>query len=302
MDLKRSNRTLEPPAGGAAGPTVERRRVVDGPFLDVSVVVPVRNAERLLEDCLDSIARSNPREIIVVDGLSTDGTVAIARRYGATVLSDEGKGLPAARKIGAEAASGRWVMLVDADVVLPDGALSALFDEFTEGGYAALQAGLHSVGGPGYWGRALASHHRSGRSKDWFGVVATLFERETLLRHSFDEQFLSGEDIELRWRLKRAGARIGVSSQTTVTHRFDDTYEFARGQWLADGHGMARMLRKHGWRAALLAVIPLAAGVRGIGLSVLRREPNWIPYYTLFTIFNYVGIVKELVDARKASA
>jgi glycosyltransferase involved in cell wall biosynthesis len=268
------------------------------PVLDISVVVPVRNAESLIEDCLDSVERSNPREIIVVDGMSTDRTRELARRHGATVLSDEGKGLPAARRIGTEAAKARWVMLLDADIVMPDGALSALFEEFREGGYSALQAGLHSVSGSGYWGQALANHHRSGRSKSWFGVVATIFERDTLLRYGFDERFLSGEDIELRWRLQQAGARIGVSRRTVVTHRFDDTFEFARGQWLADGHGTGRMLRKHRWGAGLLMLLPLAAGARGLILSIGKREPRWIPYYVLFTVFNYIGIVKELATRR----
>jgi len=80
---------------------------------DVTVVVPVRNGERWIDGCLGSVTRSNVREIIVVDGMSTDGTVAAARRHGARVLSDEGRGLPAARQLGAEAATTPLVALVD---------------------------------------------------------------------------------------------------------------------------------------------------------------------------------------------
>lgn len=81
--------------------------------------------------------------------------------------------------------------------------------------------------------------------------MATLFDRKALLEHGFDARFLSGEDIELRWRLQRAGARIGVSERTIVEHRFeDDSYDFAKGQWLADGHGLGRMVVKHGARGA----------------------------------------------------
>lgn len=265
-------------------------------MLDVSIVVPVRNAEDLLEECLASIVRSEPREIIVVDGMSTDGTLAIARRYGARILSDEGRGLPAARLLGAREASSARVALVDADVVLPDGALAALLAEFEEESYAALQAGLESVSGPAYWGQALAHHHRTGRSKDWFGLVATIFDRATLLDHGFDEAFLSGEDIELRWRLQNAGARIGVSKRTVVTHRFGDTFEFARDQWLMDGRGHARMLRKHGARAALLLGLPAAAAVRGALLSVVRGQPRWIPYYLCFAVFNYVGMAQAFAE------
>jgi glycosyltransferase involved in cell wall biosynthesis len=172
---------------------------------DLTVVVPVRNAAGMLADCLDSIVRQRPAEIVVVDGNSTDTTLELARRYEVTILSDEGRGLPVARLLGVRAAVTPHVALVDADVVLPDGALARLLTEYLAGGYTALQAGLNSVGGPGYWGRALAQHHRSGRSKTWFGLVATIFDRDTLLEIGFDERFLSGEDIELRWRLIKAG-------------------------------------------------------------------------------------------------
>jgi glycosyltransferase involved in cell wall biosynthesis len=265
--------------------------------LDVSVVVPARNAEHLLSECLASIARSEPREIIVVDGLSTDRTLEIARAQGARVVSDGGRGLPAARMLGARQATSPLVALIDADVVLPDGALASLVDEFRAGRYDGLQAGLESVSGRGYWGRALANHHRSGLSKDWFGLVTTIFERHTLLSHSLDEEFRSGEDIELRWRLQRAGAKTGVSRRTIVTHRFDDTFAFARGQWLADGRGFGRMLRKHGLRSSWLVAVPAGGAVRGVVLSLLRREPGWIPYYACFLLFNYVGLVGELTDA-----
>jgi glycosyltransferase involved in cell wall biosynthesis len=263
--------------------------------LDVSVVVPVRNAAPLIDECLGSILRSEPREVIVVDGESTDGTVEIARRYPVRILSDGGRGLPVARLMGAHAAASPRVALVDADVVLPDGAFGALLTEFLEGGYLALQAGLHSSSGPGYWGRALAEHHRTGRSRDWFGLVATIFDREALLRHGFNRQFLSGEDIELRWRLERAGAKVGVSRRTVVVHRFaGDSFHFARGQFLADGYGLGRMLRTHGWRSGWLFGLPALAGSRGTVLSLLRRQPRWIPYYLAFTLYNYVGLLGGL--------
>ncbi len=265
---------------------------------DLTVVIPARNAEHMLDHCLGALRKSGAAEVIVVDGQSGDETARLARALGARVLSDEGRGLPAARAIGARAAKTKYVALVDADVVIPEAALAELFAEFQAGGYTALQAGLHSVGGPGYWGRALAYHHRTGRSKNWFGVVATIFERHTLLEHGFDTRFLSGEDIDLRWRLKRAGAKIGVSKRTIVEHRFDDTFAFALGQWLADGHGLARMLDGHGSRAKVLLGLPLAAGIRGALMAILRAQPQWLPYYALFVIFNYVGIAAELFARR----
>jgi glycosyltransferase involved in cell wall biosynthesis len=271
-----------------------RNTVEDSRLNDLTVVVPVRNAEDIIDDCLASIARACPDRVIVVDGMSTDRTLEIARRYPVTILSDKGAGLPAARLLGARTATTRHVALIDADVVLHDGALERLLDEFLDGGYTALQAGLHSVSGDGYWGQALAHHHRSGRSKNWFGLVATIFERDVLLRHGFDDRFKSGEDIDLRWRLQAAGAKLGVSRRTVVQHRFGDTWDFAKGQWLADGHGLGRMVAAHGLRAKLLIGLPLAACLRGTVLSLVRRQPQWLPYYLCYAAYNYVAMLREL--------
>jgi glycosyltransferase involved in cell wall biosynthesis len=258
----------------------------------LTVVIPVRNAARLLPGCLDSVLPQRPAQIIIVDGNSTDSTLDIARSYGGTILSDEGKGLPVARMLGVRAAATKYVALIDADVVLPDGALAKLLREFVAGGYSALQAGLYSVGGPGYWGRALAEHHRWGISKTWFGLVATIFERDRLLEIGFDDQFLSGEDIELRWRLVRAGHKVGVSTQTVVTHRFDgDSFSFAWNQFSMDGRGLAAMVAKHGWVGARLLALPAGAMVRGVGLSLVRLKPQWIPYYLFFAAGNYAAMV-----------
>jgi glycosyltransferase involved in cell wall biosynthesis len=267
---------------------------------DLTVVIPVRNAERLLSACLESALQERPHAIIVVDGQSTDRSVEIAREFGATVISDEGRGLPVARQLGAELAATRYVALIDADVVLPTGALRDLRDELEESGCSALQAGALSTGGPGYWGRALAQHYQWGRSKNWFGLFATIFDRETLIRTGFDQQFASGEDIELRWRLRQAGVQVGVSQQTIVTHRFaDDSFAFARMQFDMDGRGLGKMIRKYGLRGVPLLALPAAAAIRGIALSVGRLRPQWIPYYVCFGIFNYLAMAAELRSLRR---
>jgi len=267
------------------------------PLSALTVVVPVRNAEHWIDDCLQAIVASGPARVIVVDGLSTDRTVAIARGYGAHVMSDEGQGVAVARHLGAEAAQTPYVALIDVDVVLGRGDLQALLDEFVAGGYTGLAAAQHSVSGPGYWGRALTAHHHSGRSKAWFGVVATIFERAALVEHGFDARFASGEDFDLRWRLQQAGAKIGVSRETVVAHRYGDTWEFAKGQWVADGEGLARMLAIH--RRRLLALLPLAAAVRGSLLSIARLQPQWLPYYACYCVFNYSAMVGELRARRR---
>lgn len=264
-------------------------------MLDVSVIIPARNAAHWLAECLESVRSQHPREIIVVDGCSRDATVEIAESFGARVLSDEGRGLPAARMLGTRDAVCATVALIDADVVLPPDSLRALLTEFESGDFDGLQFGLVSESdGAGYWGEALAWHHNHSRVRSWFCVCATLMRRETLLQAGFDEEFSSGEDVELRIRLQKAGRRLGVSTTTRVRHRFADDFAFARDQWLQDGAGMAFTIRKHPRRAAWLLAVPLLATARGSLLSLVQA-PRYLPYWVTFLLYNYRAMVTELL-------
>jgi glycosyltransferase involved in cell wall biosynthesis len=264
-------------------------------MLPISVIVPVRNAEPLIDRCLAAIFCEAPMEVIVVDGNSTDRTREIVQRHPVKLLSDNGAGVSAARMMGIEAATSDTVFLIDSDILLPDGALKDLYAEFTEGKYDALQAGLiSSTLGPGYWGRALSTHHNRGRSKNWPGVMATLFRRQVLLAHRFDERFRSGEDIELRWRLEQANLKVGVSKKTFVLHLFGDSFAYAKDQFVADGQGLGRMYAKYGWPAARLLLIPAAGCVRGILISLLHLEPGWILYFLVYLFYNYVSMPGSL--------
>lgn len=75
----------------------------------------VRNEETFLPDCLKSV-EGVVDEMIVVDTGSTDGTVSIARAFGATVIHKEwGDDFSAARNIAIEQSTGDWVLYLDAD-------------------------------------------------------------------------------------------------------------------------------------------------------------------------------------------
>lgn len=85
--------------------------------MKLSVVIPVYNEEKYIRDCLLSIMKGirTPDELIVVDGGSTDRTVAIARELGAIVLSNPYRNAAAGRNIGIKAATGRVVAFTDGD-------------------------------------------------------------------------------------------------------------------------------------------------------------------------------------------
>ena len=91
----------------------------------ISVVIPTLDEEERLARLISGLRLETPGcEIIVADGGSRDGTVAVARALGATVIrSAPGRGRQLAR--GAEMAAGDVLLLLHADSVFPAGGLPA---------------------------------------------------------------------------------------------------------------------------------------------------------------------------------
>lgn len=88
----------------------------------ISVIVPVRNGEKTLRKCVDSILCSTvtDMEIILVENGSTDRTLEICQEYSnghqnvRTIVADV-TGLSHSRNLGMDAAKGEWITFVDAD-------------------------------------------------------------------------------------------------------------------------------------------------------------------------------------------
>jgi glycosyltransferase involved in cell wall biosynthesis len=90
----------------------------------LSLCMIVRNEERNLAQCLDSVA-DLAGELIVVDTGSTDATPSVAARYGAEVIPFDFTvvDFAAARNCAMARAKGRWILMLDADEILdPAGA------------------------------------------------------------------------------------------------------------------------------------------------------------------------------------
>lgn len=123
------------------------------------MVIPAFNEERLIGECLRSLAGQDfggGVEVVVVDNNCRDRTAEIARGYGATVVSEAVPGVCAARHRGSVVARGEIVVSSDADTVFDAGWLSRIDRSFREDPERVAVAGpCRYVGGP-WWGRVYA--------------------------------------------------------------------------------------------------------------------------------------------------
>jgi glycosyltransferase involved in cell wall biosynthesis len=189
---------------------------------DFSVILPARNETKLLRAALASIAAQtyepNRIEVIVASNGSTDGTAERATALGAeltagggppvTVVESDAAGISLAKNLGATAASGRWLVFMDADSRMSPNLIATIADRAAVGELAAsiriIADGRDPVDHAFFW--IIENGKRLIRSR------ANMFwcERELFARlGGFNEQLHHAEDLDLLTRIRRSGVRVG---------------------------------------------------------------------------------------------
>jgi glycosyltransferase involved in cell wall biosynthesis len=196
----------------------------------VSVIVPVKDAAALLERTLPALVATLPEgaELVVSDDGSRDASGDVAARHGARVVrSDATYGPAAARNRGARAARGEALVFLDADVRVHAETLSRLLAAFRDPDLAAAFGSYDAAPEERTWVslyKNLAHHFVHQRSAGpagtfWAGCGAIRAEIFAAAG-GFDERYRrpSIEDVELGYRLTRAGRRIQLLADVQVTH------------------------------------------------------------------------------------
>ncbi len=105
----------------------------------VSIIIPVYNVARYLDDCLKSVLKQTYTnlEIIVVDDGSTDKSLEICHSYAAKdkrvkVLHQENAGVSAARNVGLSIMTGKYVLFIDSDDRIEQNMVEILVNEIEE--------------------------------------------------------------------------------------------------------------------------------------------------------------------------
>jgi len=186
--------------------------------LNISLIVPAFNEERLLAGTLASIraaavafdARGWGWELIVCDNNSTDRTAGLARASGATVVFEPVNQISRARNTGAARASGEWLFFIDAD--------SQPSRELFEDAAAEIEGGACLAGGSTV---ALHSDRPIARFFERFwnalsrivkwGAGSFIFCEAAAFRQAggFSQALYAGEEIDLFRRLKRLAREKG---------------------------------------------------------------------------------------------
>jgi glycosyltransferase involved in cell wall biosynthesis len=236
----------------------------------VTVVVPARDAERTLAECLRALATQTlpPDEyevVVVVDRDSNDGSASIARAAGVHVLTSDQAGAGAARNAGIAAARGQWVAFTDADCIPSRAWLSQLIRAVDGLGSSALGAAGSTLGHQSasaaarfvdLTGGLHADRHLAHERYPWAPTGNVMYLRAALAAvGGFDPRFRTYEGCDLHTRLLReVGGQFAYAPGALVLHRHRDGWRAYWSQQVGYGVGYGQFFRRYEtelpWKAA----------------------------------------------------
>ena len=201
---------------------------------ETSVVVPVRNAEATITECVRSLLelRGDPApELVVVDNGSTDGTREALRAFGdrIVVLHEARRGAAAARNAGISASRGELIAFTDADcIVEPDwlAELASALDDPRVGVAGGTILATRDANQVELFGESVHDHRSAiDVYRPPYAITMSWASPRRVLEQvgGFDEGFLRCQDVDLSFRIVQAGYRLAFVPGAVVRHHNEST-------------------------------------------------------------------------------
>lgn len=228
----------------------------------ISFLVVVRNERRYIERCLKSMLNQTlapeKYEIIVIDGMSTDGSRDIVKQISdqyadrsIQLIDNPRRILSSGWNIGIKAARGQYVIRPDAHGDVPENFLEKSLAVMEAHPEATAVGGVVDTKGDGFWGKTIAavissrvgvggsSFRVGGESGPAETVVFGLYKRDDLIDiGGFDEGIVLNQDNVCHARLTAAGKILYFDPSIHSTYRCRSSLiglwkqMFRRSQWL----------------------------------------------------------------------
>ena len=230
----------------------------------VTIVIPVRNGEKTIQQLLESLQKldydRNKVDVVVVDGNSTDKTQEIVKKYPVKLVIEKKKGLNRARNMGIKQGNGEIVAFTDSDCIVPRNWVMKIVDNFKDskvscvGGSAkALESDFVSQYADNSIVRLMpffTKREELDKVKPFFRHPAgcnMAFRRKVVEEVGyFDEDIQFGfDEVEFADRVCRAGYKMILDPEIFVWHKHRSTIADFLKQNFQYGKGSGLVLKKN---------------------------------------------------------
>lgn len=277
--------------------------------LIASVIVPVLNEKKYIKEFIESVLRQdfekNLLEILLIDGMSQDGTRNIIKNYCKKydfikILDNIKKNIPSALNIGIKNAQGKYIVRMDAHTYYYPDYISSCIEIIKTGNY-------QNVGGPTVLGhknrmqKIISEAHYSlfalggGKShnKNYEGLADTVsfgtFEKNYLLKIGlYDENIKFAEDDDLNFRIIENNGKIFITPEIKFIYYPRDNLISLFIQYFKYGTWKMAVIKKHKKPARISHLVPVCFVIFLVFFPVISIFNKYIYFFTCIIFFLYI--------------
>lgn len=222
-------------------------------YPEVSIIIASYNSQKTIKRNLDSLIElkypKNRLEIIYIDDGSIDNSVKIISEYCKKynfikLIRQNHKGIGAARNLGIKNAKYNIIAFIDSDCFADNNWLKQINRNFNKK-VGAVAGSIIPDNPQNRLEKYLASLYHSYRQD--YSVMANFAFRKDLLEviGYFDENLISGEDVDFSWRLAKSNIRVKYVKEAVVTHKMRSNMTSLIKWAYRDGKGWAQLEKKY---------------------------------------------------------
>ncbi|MDR0745059.1 MAG: glycosyltransferase family 2 protein [Mediterranea sp.] len=283
-------------------------------MLFVSIVCPIYNEEKFISNCLDSIVQQDfPKEqieVFLIDGMSTDRTRIIIRKYAEQypyiyLLDNPQKIVPPALNIGIKAAKGDVIIRLDGHCIYPSNYVSLLTQKLFElkaDNVGAVWNTLPAKDTSICRAIAIGASHKFGigNSMHKLGTKSIIetdtvpfgcFRRDIFDRIGFfDEDLIRTEDDEFNARIIKNGGKIFLIPDLVIKYYARDRVTKMMKMFYQYGLFKPLVYKKIGYPATIRQFFPMLFLVGLLLGGILSCFSNIVYIFYLLVILFYMLI------------
>lgn len=279
----------------------------------VSIVIPCRNEENYIIRCLDSIAAQvdfyGEIEIYVCDGMSTDLTAELVKKYALThpnvhLLMNREQTTPFALNLGIKQSKSEVVIILGAHSELYPDYVSRCIEAFSLGENIGCTGGIieneYENETSEIIGKAMSSnfgvgnaHFRTGNKEGYVDTVAFgAYKREVFENIGyFDEELIRNQDDEFNYRVIKAGYKIYLYNKIRCKYFVRASYKKLFKQYEQYGYWKVYVNKKHNALTTIRQIVPL------FFVLYFLLGPFLLIFGTLYFVLYILGIFLYFIAA-----
>lgn len=278
--------------------TAKNSKKIDKFINQISVVICNKNSLNFLKKSIPPLKDIKLKELIVIDGCSTDGSLKFLKKNKIKIISDGGKGLSYSRYLGTKFSKGKYIFFIGPDDVCNTNFFQRFSKDFLDNNFDAATVLLRINTIKTYWDKGLNFWFQNIRKIGSTNIIGTptIFKKNLFKHVKYKVNTIGCDDTDISQQLINKKFKLGVLSticDQVNNNQLNDiiTKFYLYGK--SDFNYNKLNNKKSSLQKEIRTIFhPLKHFLNYLFIALKEFNFHLIPFIFIFTFHRYRGLIK----------